>query len=105
LTVRTETNAANIEVTVFRERGILQVCNLIASLYVIDLSGTVASSGYEPAVKTEAYTAHHTLVGQIVDKVHIEHTASARVEDGKPIIAVFLEVGWQLLNIEIGQSV
>jgi hypothetical protein len=71
----------------------------VTSLDVEDLSRAVATGGNISTVQTETHAAHDTLMRQVVDQVDVENTSRSRIEDGKPVASLFLQVLWQLLDI------
>jgi len=72
--------------------------NWRARLDIEDLRRAVAASGNKPPIKAESHTANHTLVGQVVDQVHVKDTPRAWVEHCEPVRPLFLEVIWQLFD-------
>jgi hypothetical protein len=77
----------------------------VSSLHIENLRGAVATGCYKATVKTEAHTTNNTLMGKVVDKVDIEDTSGAGVEDGEPIATFLLQVLRQLLDVQIGKNV
>jgi hypothetical protein len=103
--VGAEAHTPDVQVTVFGQTAILEMRNRVASVDIENLRGAVAACCHIPAVHAEAYTADDTLMRKVVDKVDVQDTPGARVEDGEPIAALLLQVLWQLLNVEIGKDV
>jgi hypothetical protein len=103
--VGAEAHTPDVEVSIFRQAAVLEMCDWVSGIDLEDLSRAVAASGYKAAVETEAHTAHDALVGKVVDQVNVQHTLCARIEDGEPILALLLKVLWQLLNIQVGQDI
>jgi hypothetical protein len=61
------------------------VADLLSSNNIKNLCRPVAAGSHVFAIRAEANTAHHTLVNQVVHKVHIQPTHDTRVEDSVPI--------------------
>jgi hypothetical protein len=74
-------------------------------LDIEDLCRAIAASGDISAVQTETNAADHTLMGQVVNQVDIKDTTCAGVKDGKPIGSLFLEVIWELLQIQVSENI
>lgn len=66
--------------------------DLLTTLYVEDLGGTVATCGNKSTITAEAYTADHTRVYQVVDKVNIQVTTDPGVEDRIPVFTLTFEL-------------
>ena len=81
------------------------MADLLSSDNVKDLCRPVAASSHVLAVRAETNTAHHTLVNQVVHKVHIQPTHNARVEYSVPIITRTLQSRRQLVGVEVGKLV
>jgi hypothetical protein len=99
LPVGTEADASDVQISVLWKTSILKMRDGITSLNIENLGRTVTACRNPSTVQTEAYTADHTLMWQVVDQVDIQHTPGARVEDSEPIAALLLQVLWQLLDI------
>lgn len=84
---------------------ILQDADLFTSLDVKDLGGAVAASCNIFAVVAEPHAADHTLVGERVHQVDIEHALNGRVEDGVPVAAVLLVVRRNRLDLEVAKRI
>lgn len=100
--VRAEADAANVEIRGGVRRGmVLQNTNLLASLHIVDLSGSVAARGNVLAVVTEPHAADNAVVAERVDQVDVEDACDGRVENGVPVIALLLMVGWHRLQVNV----
>lgn len=77
----------------------------LASLDVENLSGAVATSGDIATISAEAYAANNTLVHESVDKVDVQNTADAGVEDGKPVLPFPLEPLVNVIRVKFSKSV
>ena len=84
---------------------VLQVADLLARCDVEDLRRPIAASGYEAPVLAEAHAAHYALVREVEDKLHVKSTVHTRVEDSVPVLALSLEVQWQLLRVQLAELV
>jgi hypothetical protein len=99
LPVRTEANTPDVQITILGKASVLKMRDRVTSLDIENLGRAVATSRNPPTIQTEAYTANHALMWQVMDQVDIKHAPGARVEDSKPIAALLLQVLWQLLDI------
>ncbi|KAI6767872.1 hypothetical protein HG530_005881 [Fusarium avenaceum] len=104
--IRTETNAANVEIGAhIRGVVIFKHANLFTGLNIENLSGSVAASCNVFAVMTESNTANDTFVVERVDKVDIKDSLHLRIEDGVPILASLLVVGSHSINLKVAKCV
>ena len=81
------------------------MANLLSSVDIKNLRTAVAPRRYESAVMAEANAAHHALVCEIVHEVNIKPAWHAWVENCVPVLALALEVRWELVRLEIRQLI
>lgn len=83
------------------------MANLLSRPDVVDLCTTVAASGDVATILTEANTAYHTCVGEVVDELDVKFALYTRiwVEYRVPVLALAFEVGRQLLQVVLGERV
>jgi len=77
----------------------------IARRNLENLSRSVTSRCNKSSINAEPYTTHNALMRKIVDKVNIQNSSSAGIEDGKPVRPLLLEVVWQLIDVQVSKSV
>ena len=90
--VRAETHASNVQISIFIHAVILQFGHLIAGPNVEYLCRAIASSGYVSAIVTKSNTANDTLMDEVVNEVDIENPSDIRIEDCIPIVSLTLLV-------------
>lgn len=90
--VRAEADATDVQVSVLGEGAILEMGNRASSLDIKDLGRAIAASSDKSPIQAEPNAAHNTLVGQIVNQIHVEHASRAGVEYGEPVGAFLLQV-------------
>lgn len=103
--VRAEAHATNVQIAILRRLVVLQMTDLLPRRHVEDLRAAIAARRHEPPVVAEAHTADHALMGQVVHQIHVQTAVHARVEDGVPVLALALEVRWQLLWLKLRELV
>lgn len=106
LPIRTETHTPDIQIPVLRGTVVLQMTDLLPAVDIEDLRAAVTPGRHEAAVMTEPHTADHALMRQVVDELDVQTARDgARVEDGVPVLALALEVRWELVRVELGELV
>ena len=75
------------------------MADLLSAVNVEDLRTTVATSGNESAVMTEADTAYDTLMWEVVDKINVEFSLDTGVEHRMPVIACTLQMWRKLVRV------
>ena len=103
--VRAEADASDVQIPILVGRGVGQVAHLLTSLDVENLCRSVAASGDIVAIRTEADTAYHTLVHEVVDQFNVQSTHDARVEHRMPVLAGTLQGRRELTRVEVGELV
>lgn len=84
---------------------ILQMADLLTGIDIEDLRRPVAAGGDIATIMAEAHAADDTLVRKVVEKVHIKLAVYARVEHRMPILALALQMRWELLRVKLGELV
>ena len=105
LAIRAEADASDVEVTILRQAGVLQMLDLLATLDIEDLSRTVATSGNKSSITAETNTADYTLMGQVVDELDVQSATNAWVENSIPVFTLALEVAGKGFNGQVDQLV
>jgi hypothetical protein len=103
--VRAEADASDVQVSVLVGGGVGQVADLLTSLDVENLCRPVAASGDIVTIRTEADTAHHTLVHEVVDQLNVQPAHDARVEYRVPVLAGTLQGRRELIGVETGELI
>lgn len=81
------------------------MADLLARVDVKDLCAPVASSRDKTAIMAEAHAADHTLMCEVVYKVHIQSAVHTRIEHRMPVITLTLEVWRKLVRLQLAQLV
>lgn len=102
LAIRTEADAADVQITFVWQAAVLQNRDDGSGVDVEDLSRSIAPSSNIFTIPAESYTAHNTLVNKVVDKINIKHPADSRVENGIPITSFTLEMRRYLFRVKFG---
>lgn len=96
--IRAEANTADVKVSFAVIAIVLEVADLLASVDVKDLCGSVASGGHKPSVVAEPNTADNTLMRKVMDEIHVQSSVYLWVKDGVPVLALTLQVWWELVR-------
>ena len=81
------------------------MADLLTGIDIEDLRRPVAAGGDIATIMAEAHAADDTLVRKVVEKVHIKLAVYARVEHRMPILALALQMRWELLRVKLGELV
>lgn len=103
--IRTEANAANVQVAVLVDILILESGHILTGGHVEDLSRAIAARRQVLAVTAEAHTANDAIVIQMMHQLHIEDTLDLGVEHGVPIGTLTLLRRRQIIRIPVCQHV
>jgi hypothetical protein len=101
LGIRTEAHTAYVEVSFLAWAWILQNRDDLARLDIVDLSGTIAPSGYKAAVVTETNAAHDTAMQEVVNELNIQNSGHVWIVHGIPVWPLALEMLRQLLRVKL----
>ena len=99
--VRAKAHTSDVKISILVGGVVGQVADLLSGDNVEDLCRPVTASSHVLAVRAEANAAHHTLVNQVVHKIHIQPAHNTRVEDSVPILTRTLQSGRQLVGVEV----
>ena len=100
--IRAEADTTNVQVAFLISVVIRKMTDLLSTVHIEDLCATVATSSNKLAILTEANTAHHALMRQIMHQIDVKAARHTRIEYSVPIIASALEVWWKLIRIVVG---
>ena len=105
LAVRAEADTSDVQVSSSVGGVVLKNADLLSSVDIENLSGSVAASGDILAIVAEANAADYTLVLQSVEEINVKNPWNLRVEDGEPIRLDLLLVIREALEVQLCQCI
>lgn len=105
LAVGAEADTSNVQVSSSVGGVVLKNADLLSSVDIENLSGSVAASGDILAIVAEANAADYTLVLQSVEEINVKNPWNLRVEDGEPIRLDLLLVIREALEVQLCQCI
>jgi hypothetical protein len=102
--IRAETNASNVQIAVFALAVVLKSCGTLSSVDIEDLRDLIAAGCNKSTIMTEPDRAYDVTVLNSLQQLDIEEPLDLRIEDGIPVVSLFLEMGRKYLVFKIGEE-
>lgn len=103
--IRTETDTPDIKIPILINRIILQGGDKQTGSDVEDLRRAVAASGNVFTIGAKSHAADDAIVLEMVDKLDIQHARNFGIENGKPVLTLFLMGRRDLVEVEFTQVI